>query len=148
MKRLVGVIIVILVIFTFAACRQPVGSLSGGGGVGSSEFLLVKANRILFDTEQWYRPVEDLKIMYNGDGALKEIQYDTPGVEIVLREHYKGDYPNAIPLPPSGEIKLNTAGSHEIVVRYRNKTDSCVIEVRGTYSGGGDESDLFDTVWL
>jgi len=152
MKRLFRILAVFLTVCAFLSCRQPIGSLDtngngNGAGSGDLEFLWLVPARILFETEQWYTPKEDLQIMYAGDGVVKEIPYNTPGVKIELHEHYEGDYPNVIPLT-NGELRLNTAGRHQIKVMYNNRTARYVIEVRGTYSGGGDESDLFDTVWL
>jgi len=151
MKRFLCVMLVFLVILTLSGCKQPVGSITGDGsgssGAGDLDFLWLVPARILYETEQWFVPENDLQIMYAGDGAVREIPYRTQGVRIELHEHYEGDYPNIIPLT-NGELRLNTAGRHQIKVMYNNKSSRYVIEVRGTYSGGGDDSDLFDTIWL
>jgi len=139
----------------FIISCQPVGSIDtdgsgdgNGGGAGDLDFLWLVPARILYETEQWFVPKNDLQIMYAGDGVVKELSYNTPGLQIEILEHaHSVDNPNTIPIT-NGEIKLNTAGRHQIKVTYSEKSSHYTIEVRGTYSGGGDESDIFDIVWL
>jgi len=153
MKRFLRIFLIFLTFCALVSCKQPVGSIdegsagNGGGGAGDLDFLWLVPARFLFETEQWYTPKDDLQIMYAGDGVIKEIPYNAPGVKIELYEHFEGDSPNII-LLTNGEIKLNTAGRHQVKVTYNEKSSRYVIEVRGTYSGGGDDSDIFDVVWL
>ncbi|MCL2184398.1 MAG: hypothetical protein FWB86_00895 [Treponema sp.] len=153
MKRFLIILLIILTICTVISCNQPIGSIDANGngngaGSGELEFLWLVPARILYETEQWFVPGDDLQIMYAGDGVVKEIPYNTPGVEIEILEHaHSVDNPNTIPIT-NGEIKLNTAGRHKIKVSFNDKSSHYTIEVRGTYSGGGDESDIFDIIWL
>lgn len=149
MKRFLGIILILLTICVFVNCKQPVGSITkeeGGGGSFDLDFLWLVPARFLYDTEQWYIPENDLQIMYAGDGNIKVIS--AKDVKIEILEHADSvDDPNIIKIE-NGQTKLVTAGRHRVRVTYNERKAYYTIEVRGTYSGGGDDSDLFEVIWL
>ena len=148
-------IIIVLLICVLIGCEQPVGSIdvsegrgNGNGDAGEMDLLWLVPGRWNYLTEQWFVARDDLQIMYAGRGAMKEIPFDTPGLEIRLLEHARSvDNPNTI-LINNGEVRLNTPGSHHIKVTYDGKSAHYTIEVRGVYTDGETESDIFDVIWL
>ena len=153
MKKVLNITFILLTICFMAGCRQPVGSIdsgkgNGNNGTGDLDFLWLVPGRFLYETDQWFVPEEDLQIMYAEGGAIHQLPYDTPGVVMEIIEHaHEADTPNIITVT-NGVVKLATPGRHQIKVEYNGLISRYTIEVRGTYSGGGNEADIFDTIWL
>ena len=157
MKHFFTGFMIFLVIAVLTGCTHPVGNIDrdgngngNGNGTGDLNFMYLVPHRLLYETDQWFIPIEDLQIIYVENGLMRELPPYTPGVEIdVLLNAHNVDNPPAIPvMPNSTEYKLITPGRHQIRVTYNEKSSRYTIEVRGTYSGGGDESDFLGSTWL
>ena len=153
MNRLVAGLIFILALFVYG-CKQPVGSLSdseGGGSKTTYDFLMLRPNRLLYDTDggmdSRFDRKNDLRVFYADKDGFKNIGNDDPKLilEIVLNPGMMSESTSVI---KNGYFPFSEPGRHVIKGTYEGKTDEYSIEVRGVLSNPGDGGDFFEIIWL
>jgi hypothetical protein len=146
-------ILIILTAMALIGCRQPVGSIDtgtgdGGKGTGDLNYLLVLPTRQLYETEERFERDNDLQILVAEDGIIKEIPPDDSSIKIEIIEN-PGLASESITVVNTMYYPFSLPGRHLVQVTYNEKfTRNYSIEVRGTFTGGGDGSDFMDIIWL
>jgi hypothetical protein len=142
-----------------SGCRQPVGTIdSGNSGSGNGNgngngktdelnFMWLVPNRFLYETEERFERDFDLQIMVAENGVVKEIAPSDPNVKIEIIEN-PGLTSESVTVVTGLYYPFSLPGRHIVQVTYIDKTARYSIEVRGTFTGGGDGSDFLDLVWL
>ena len=140
-------ILTLLAICFITGCQQPVGIITQqGGGSGGMDFMWLVPNRLLYETYDRFDAQDDLQILVAEDGAVKEIPHDSVSVTIEIIEN-PGLTSETITVIGT-YFPFSLPGRHVISVRYNDKSARYSIEVRGTYTGGGDGSDFINFIWL
>ena len=148
MKKILTGLLIFLAICFITGCQQPVGIVTNsGGGAGNMDFMWLVPNRLLYETYDSFNAQNDLQILVAEDGVVKEIPYDSPSVTIEIIENPGMTSEKAAPVRGM-YFPFSLPGRHIINVKYNDKSARYSIEVRGTYTGGGDGSDFLDLIWL